>query len=64
MTALTYSEAFTKLEELVDELEDGNIQLDMLTEKIKEANELIAVCEAKLRTVEADVNDATTSPKK
>jgi exodeoxyribonuclease VII small subunit len=56
---LTYSEAFAKLEELVQELEDGNIQLDMLTEKVKQANELIGICEIKLRNVENGVKEAT-----
>ena len=52
---LTYSEAFSKLEELVGELEDGNIQLEELSAKVKQANELIVICEKKLRKIEGDV---------
>ena len=61
---LTYNDAFSKLEELVRQLEDGDIQLEKLTEKVKQANELILICENKLRNVENKVNEAikTTSP--
>ncbi|MDZ4845778.1 MAG: exodeoxyribonuclease VII small subunit [Chitinophagales bacterium] len=53
---LTYSEAFSKLEQLVGELEDGNIQLEKLAAKAQQANELISICENKLRKIEGDVN--------
>jgi exodeoxyribonuclease VII small subunit len=56
---LTYSEAFSKLEALVEQLEEGDIQLDQLSEKVKQANELIAICEAQLRTIQTEVNEAT-----
>jgi exodeoxyribonuclease VII small subunit len=55
---MTYSASFEKLEELVEQLEQGDIQLDQLTSKVKMANELIAVCEAKLRKIEKEVNEA------
>lgn len=55
----TYNEAFSKLEELVDQLEDGNIQLEELATKVKQANELIAICESKLRNIEGDIKDVT-----
>ena len=53
---LTYNEAFTKLEELVGELEDGNIQLEELAAKVHHANELIVICESKLRKIEEEVS--------
>ncbi len=55
---LTYSLAFAKLEELVGQLEEGDIQLDKLTAKVNQANELIAICERKLRTIEGEVKKA------
>lgn len=61
-TALTYKEAFTELEKLVEAIEDDSIQLDELAEKIKLANEYIRLCEMKLRTIEADVQAATQQP--
>ena len=61
---LTYNEAFSKLEELVKQLEKDDIQLDKLAEKVKEANELIAVCESKLRTIENEVKEAVQATTK
>jgi exodeoxyribonuclease VII small subunit len=55
---LTYSEAFSKLGELVEQLEEGNIQLDNLSDKVKQANELVAICENKLRKIEIDVKES------
>jgi exodeoxyribonuclease VII small subunit len=56
---MNYSEAYLKLEELVKQLEEGDIPLEELTQKVKQANELIAVCDAKLRGIEKEVGDTT-----
>ena len=56
---LTYSEAFEKLKKLVEQLEEGDIQLEQLTEKAKQVNELILICETKLRSIDEEINDAT-----
>lgn len=56
---LTYSDAFSKLENLVEQLEEGNIPLDKLSSKVKQANELITVCETKLRNIQTEIKDAT-----
>lgn len=49
---LTFEKAFNDLTQLVEQIEDDKIQVDKLTEKVKEASELIRFCETKLRTVE------------
>ena len=49
---LTFDKAFSALTKLVDQIEDDKIQVDTLTEKVKEATELIKFCETKLRTIE------------
>jgi len=49
---LTYQEAFNELERIVEEIETGKIQLDVLSEKISRAAELIEFCRTRLRTVE------------
>lgn len=54
---LTYTEALSKLEEIVEQIEDDSIMLDTLTEKVAQANELIKYCETKLRLIEGDVRD-------
>jgi exodeoxyribonuclease VII small subunit len=56
---LLYNEAYEKLEELVEQLEQGDIQLDQLTETVKQAHELIEFCENKLRKIEDDINEVT-----
>lgn len=51
---LTFDKAFSALTKLVDQIEDDKIQVDTLTEKVKEASELIKFCEIKLRTIEKE----------
>lgn len=58
---LTYSAAFAELEKLVGQLEEGDIQLDKLTTKVKQANDLIRICEAQLRSIDNEVKEATMS---
>lgn len=54
-TELTFNKAFSELEKLVEQIEDENIQLDELAQKIKQANELIKFCDTKLRTIILDI---------
>ena len=54
---LSYTEALTKLEEIVEQIEDDSIMSDTLTEKVAQANELIKACEVSLRAIEGDVRD-------
>lgn len=61
-----YTEAFEELREIVTEIEQGEISVDELSEKVKRASQLIRICKNKLTTTEEDVNkilrelDATT----
>lgn len=57
ITKLTFDKAFSELEKLVEQIEDENIQLDTLADKVKEANELIKYCETKLRTIVEDIEN-------
>lgn len=56
MEHLTYNDAFARLEKLVHEIEDKDIQLDTLADKIKQANQLIQFCEQRLRGIEEDIS--------
>ncbi len=51
----TYTEAFLELQQLVNEIEQGDISVDVLSEKVQRAAKLIAVCKEKLQHTEADV---------
>ena len=55
---LTYNEAYQQLATLVEQIEDNEIQLDTLAEKVAQAKELIAFCETKLRTIDDEVTAA------
>ena len=52
----TYVEAFEELQQIVSEIEEGEISVDELSEKVKRAAQLIAICKTKLSTTEEDVN--------
>lgn len=53
----TYQEAFEELQELVQDIENGDISVDVLSEKVKRAAFLIKFCREKLISTEKDVND-------
>ncbi|MEP7111557.1 MAG: exodeoxyribonuclease VII small subunit [Ferruginibacter sp.] len=54
-TVLTFDKAFSELEKLVEQIEDENIQLDALADKVREAKELMKYCETKLRAIAEDI---------
>ncbi len=51
----TYAEAMARLEKIVAQIDGNELDIDQLADKIKEANELIAFCTAKLTKAEAEV---------
>ena len=51
----SYTEAYEELQALVELLENAEISVDELSEKIKLATELIKICEEKLTTTEQEV---------
>ena len=52
----TYTEAFDELQNIVFEIEQGEISVDELSEKVKRAAFLIKICKQKLTSTEEDVN--------
>ena len=51
----TYIDAFNELQQIVSEIEMGDVNVDDLAVKIKRAAELISVCKAKLTASEEEV---------
>lgn len=51
----SYEAAFTELQELISDIENGEISVDQLSEKVKRASVLIQFCKDKLRATELDV---------
>ena len=54
---ISYTEAISELEEIVTEIEQGEITIDALSDKVKRAAELIRICKNKLTATEEDVNN-------
>ena len=52
---LTYQQALEELTELVNELENENIPIDDLADKVKRASELISYCQSKLTHTNTEV---------
>jgi len=52
---ITYTMAFEELQEIVNEIEQGEISVDELSAKVKRASVLIKICKSKLTTTEEDV---------
>lgn len=53
---LKYTAAFEELQQIVSEIEEGQISVDELSEKVKRAALLIKICKTKLSSTEEDVN--------
>ncbi|MCR6642109.1 MAG: exodeoxyribonuclease VII small subunit [Sporocytophaga sp.] len=53
---ISYTEAFEELQLIVSEIEQGEISVDDLSDKVKRAAQLIKICKTKLNTTEEDVS--------
>ncbi len=51
----SYNEAIDKLRRIVSEIESGDLDVDLLSEKVKEATRLIKLCKEKLYKVDEEV---------
>ncbi|RLD39818.1 MAG: exodeoxyribonuclease VII small subunit [Bacteroidetes bacterium] len=51
----TYTQAISELEEIVNEIENEDIGVDELSEKVKRASVLIKICKDKLHKTEEEV---------
>jgi len=52
----TYTEAFEELQQIVEEIENGEISVDVLSEKVNRAALLIKICKSKLTSTEEEVS--------
>ena len=51
----TYNEAIEKLRVIVEDIESGELDVDVLSEKVKEATRLIKLCKEKLFKADEEV---------
>jgi len=54
-TGESYNEAVAKLRGIVADIEKGELDVDILSEKVKEATRLIKLCKDKLFKVDEEV---------
>lgn len=52
---LTYTEAVTRLETIVNKIDNGQMDVDSLAANLKEAKQLVAFCRQKLQQVDEEV---------
>jgi len=58
---ISYTEAMKQLEEISRNISSGELDVDQLAAKLKQAKELVEFCKQKLQSVEADVNQILDS---
>ena len=52
----TYNEAMAEMEEILEKIEDGELDVDELSGKVKRASELLRLCQSKLRDTEEEID--------
>jgi exodeoxyribonuclease VII small subunit len=52
---LSYSEAISSIDEILQQIETGELDVDELAEKVKQASELLKLCKGKLFSTEKEV---------
>lgn len=61
---ITYEQAYDELVQIAHEIENESVSVDQLADKVKRASELIALCQAKLKSTENEVNKIITGMEK
>ena len=59
MKKMTYSEAMTRLEEIMGKIQGGKIDIDELAGLLKEAQELVKFCRDKIYKVDEEIKSLT-----
>lgn len=53
----SFSEAVVEIENILKQIESGELDVDRLSVEVKRASELIRQCQKKLRTTEEEINN-------
>ena len=53
---IKFNDAINELEEILKQIESGELDVDELSGKVKRASELITICQNKLRDTEKEVD--------
>jgi exodeoxyribonuclease VII small subunit len=52
---LSYTEAIAAIDEILQQVETGELDVDELAEKVKQASELLKLCKSKLFSTEKEI---------
>ena len=55
MKNIKYEEAVKQLEKIVDKMENGDLDIDSMTEELKKAKTLIKLCKNKLKHTDEEI---------
>ena len=61
MADIKYSKALEKLEDIIRRIENEEIDIDELSEKVKEAAGLVKICKDKITKAEVEVKEVVES---
>ncbi len=53
---MSFNEAVKEIERILQDIEQGDLDIDKLSQEVKRAAELIKLCQKKLRTTEEEIN--------
>ena len=53
---ISYSEAVGQIEDILRQIENGDLDVDQLAEKVRQAAELLKVCRSKLFETEKEID--------
>lgn len=59
---ITYTEAIKELEEILERLRSGKVEINDLAPTVKRANELVEECRRQLSLTRAELEKITSSP--
>ena len=54
--AVSYKEAITEIEEILRQLENNELDVDELSEKVKRVSQLVNLCKEKLHNTEQEID--------
>jgi len=52
---LSYKDAVAEIEEILEQIETGELDVDELSEKVKRVSSLVALCREKLHSTEEEI---------
>lgn len=58
---VTYSSALKELEDILEKIENDELDVDSLMEKVKRATELLKICKTKLHSTQSEIEDVLNS---